>query len=357
MADGHTRLSHKLDRLAWRVMSSLDDRLAPFEPALLMRRASWFVVVLFGFGRIPIMVLGMVGFGSSRSAVIVTVATACSLLPWVWILLVGLGAVPPRFTRSAFAVVAVVAVVVAFALPSHGLDRPLWSTGFSTVAVSALIVFPNRFGIAVAVAAVLAAPILMTWPDPLLAAGAISQTVGRTLGAYLVVSLVAALRRLAAGRAQVVQQTLLAEQVRIDATLRRTVGDALEDLVHRSQRLLARSDNDPDLADDLHGLVQQSRRCLAAARRTVHAYQSPMAARELHTAMALLRAAGITAQLTAPPGVVAQLEESAFPSFRQQMREILTATPTPRTCTISVTADRAVHLTATNDNHDQARVR
>lgn len=338
-------------------MLGLDDRLAPLGPDPLVRRASWCAVALFGFGRIPVLLLGMLGFGSAQSVMIATAGAFCTLLPWVWILLVGLGAVPPRFTRSAFAVVAVTAVVVTFALPSSGLDRLLWSSTFGTVAVSALIVFPNRRGVTVAVVAVLAAPIIITWPDPWVAAAALTQTVGRTLGVYLVVSLVAALRRLAAGRAQVVQHTLAAEQARIDADLRRTVGDDLQDLVNRGESLLARSTDDPDLAADLQSLVQQARRCLGMARRTVHAYQVPAAARELHNAIAILSAAGIAAHLTAPPSAIGRLKEPALTSFRQEIRRIVTTTPAPRSCTVAVTADDAVLLTVTGIDDDQAQVR
>src|SRR5919106_214441 len=120
----------------------------------------------------------------------------------------------------------------------------------------------------------------------------------RALIMFVLVWLVAALRRLRIARVALADEALAAERRRLDGELRRTVGAELAVVVERGTRAggLVRTDT-TSAAAELRELVDGTRRTLAAARRFIARYKIVSPRARLDTAAALLRTVGIEAHV------------------------------------------------------------
>ena len=94
------------------------------------------------------------------------------------------------------------------------------------------------------------------------------------------------------------ERPVVRDRMRIQAELRRELGQALEDIVARSSRASAAARADPPTAaNELHVLVAESRHALADARRLIGGYQRASVRGELDAALTLLETAGVEAEL------------------------------------------------------------
>ncbi len=147
----------------------------------------------------------------------------------------------------------------------------------------------------------------------------------RAMTVFVLVWLVAALRRIQAARLALADEALDAERRRVDDELRSTVGAQLEDVVCSGQRILTVLRSDRTAAEaELPSLVEGSRGALAAARRVIRRYQRVSSRVEVDTAASLLRAAGINLRVELPEAPLpAALDEPARESLRGAVAALL----------------------------------
>jgi two-component system sensor histidine kinase DesK len=222
----------------------------------------------------------------------------------------------------------------------------VWLRAFGGLAVSAWIVLRPPWS-RVATAVVVTVPLV-------LAAARIdgpnawwigAQPLFRAAFLFALIWLAAALQQLRAAQQLLAEQALEHERERIDSDMQRAVGAALESIAARGQQASARAGSDEvSLEGDLHDLVEESRRTLAEARRTLRRYQQASLKAELGTAASLLTAAGI--ETTVRHGV-GRLSDDAEQAMREELRTAtanLLRDRTARSCVISVTRDGRLHL-------------
>jgi two-component system, NarL family, sensor histidine kinase DesK len=185
-----------------------------------------------------------------------------------------------------------------------------WLYGFSSLAVSILIVVRGPWAPILAGAVVLS-PLAFTLP-------ASSPGGGVTLpGTYLTMSLawrtviqivpvwlVTALRQAIAARRELEARAVIQDRVRIDTELRAGLGGALTRIVALGEAGLQALPIDQNLAaTDLRALLTESRRTLSDARRVVAAYCTDSVRAQLETAATLLGASGVKVRLKVDPDV------------------------------------------------------
>jgi two-component system, NarL family, sensor histidine kinase DesK len=233
---------------------------------------------------------------------------------------------------------AAMAVIVIGALP---LVNSAWTLEFSWLAVSVLIVMPRPWSYLAAVGLVAATiPVALALGDPNNdAVWFLCAVLCRGATLFVLVWLAAVIRRLRAARQALAEEAVTRERLRIDGELRRTLGAALESIVARGERAMARLDDGAEPHDELRELVEDSRATLAEARRMVRSYQQVSLRAELNTAVALLTAAGIEARLAQPPGGFPDtIDDAPRAALRAALVRLLRADPPPRTCLIVVTS-------------------
>ncbi|MFC9893757.1 hypothetical protein ACFVMC_08695 [Nocardia sp. NPDC127579] len=124
----------------------------------------------------------------------------------------------------------------------------------------------------------------------------------RVIAIYALVWMVLALRRLRGAAAELTEQAIVQERLRIDRAATETVRTALRSIAESSDRaadLLVRGDRDA-AHTELVALVTVSRGGLAQARQLIRGFQQPDLLREIESTAALLAAAHIDARLDLP---------------------------------------------------------
>jgi two-component system, NarL family, sensor histidine kinase DesK len=159
--------------------------------------------------------------------------------------------------------------------------------------------------------------------------GALPMTVGLWL--------VRVARQLQAARQTLAEEAVVRERVRIDGDLREAVGSALEGMSLRAGRAAGAVD-EPEAAErDLAELADASRRTLADTRRTVRRYREVSLQAELESAVSLLAAAGIQANVELPPeGLPDRVDEEQRSALRWGVTRLLGDRPAPTHVLITV---------------------
>lgn len=246
-------------------------------------------------------------------AVPALLATACYLplhVRHVWYAV--RGARPPAGGWT----LAAMAVVVIGALP---VIQTSWLNALPMLAVSVLIIVRPLWSFLIAAGLVaVPAPLAVGFGDadwaPLYAASAIWQ--GASL--FVLVWLIGAGRRLQDARLALAEQAVVAERLRLDGELRRTLGAALERVVATGQRAAGLADREPAAAAAaLRDLVRGSRASLAEVRGAVSRDRERSLRAELEVAVTLLRAGGIETDLLVP---AEELLEPLDPVARSELR-------------------------------------
>lgn len=259
---------------------------------------------------------------------------------------------------------AAIAVVVIAAMPVLG---PIWLTTLDVVAVAALITLRSPWSLA-AVAGVVATSVLLVHAldDPIPGGGAYYYPVAvlfRAASVIVPIWLVGAIRRLHDARVALAEEAVVRERLRIDDELRRTLGTALGAIAAEAQQASALLGHDPAAAEDeLHVVVDGSRRTLAEVRKMIHGYQRASPHSQLDTAVTLLTAAGIETRVVLPPeGLPATADEALETSLRSATAQLL-RDDRVRGCTIEVSRRGGqlhidLHRDATTPSLEEATAR
>ena len=231
----------------------------------------------------------------------------------------------------------VMAAVIGAALPAAG---QLWLPSFHAVAVSALLVLRPRWSLPLFVVLTAAmVPLARTLPDLTVdSADYYALTlVWRTASVYIPIRLARAVTEVRAAQRALAESAVLAERVRVDSELRRTVGEALADIAvdgHLAGDLA--TSRPADAAAAVNALVRRSRNAYADARRMVKGFQAPSARTELDTAVRLLSAAGIAVDVRLPDPPDLDNVDDAFRSELHAATTELLRSDDVRACTITV---------------------
>lgn len=285
------------------VVIRLDDRERPGRPARLATPAALVYGSVFPLLQV-IMAFEYPG-GGSGEGLWALAATACYLpLHLHHIYWASRGQRPPAGRWTLLAML----VVVAAATPLAG---PHWLQAYADVAVGAIIVLPWRWSL-LAVAALTAAQAPLAWavdnPVPAPASYYVYVLLRRASALYVPIWLLGAIRQLDGARRSLAEDAVVAERMRIDGEVRRTVGTALGSIAARGQRATSLVDSgaEPEvLAGEVRELADGSRRALADTRHLLTGYQRPSLAAELDTAARLLTAAGVETRVELPGGGLA----------------------------------------------------
>lgn len=216
------------------------------------------------------------------------------------------GARPPGTGWS----LAAMAVVIGAVLPVVGVQ---WLGALYPLAASALLVLRppwsfTAFGVLLAVPV----PVAFAFGEP---EWAPYFAVGLPLTGLVLsvpVWLIAAVRELRAARHRLAGEAVVRERMRVEAELHETLGTALSAIATTGERAAELLTHAPDqAATHLREVAGAARATLSTARRQGAAWRQGPARAELDTAVVLLRAAGIDAELRVPSGEVssAQLTE------------------------------------------------
>lgn len=251
-------------------------------------------------GSIGLVTVGVlrVGYVSPAQFTVAAVATAVYLPVHLWHTFHAAQGTRPRGTAWSLAAMT---AVIAGMLPVVGVQ---WLGALYPLAASALLVLRPPWSFA-AFAGLLAvpAPVAFAFGAPEWAA---YFTVGLALNGLVLavpVWLIAAVRDLRSVRERLADEAVIRERTRVEAELRSTLGRALEEIATTGERAAALLTPEPDrAADHLRAVVSEARTALATARRLNAGWRQSSAGAELDASVALLRAAGIDAQLRLPAG-------------------------------------------------------
>lgn len=238
-----------------------------------------------------------VGYVTPAQFAVAAVATAVYLPVHLWHTYHAAQGTRPRGTAWSLAVMAVVIGVV---LPVVGVQ---WLGALYPLAASVLLVLRPPWSFAAfAVLFAVPAPVTFAFGEP---SWAVYFTVGLALNALVLavpVWLIAAVRDLRSARERLAAEAVLRERTRVEAELRSTLGTALEEIATTGDRAAALLTSAPERADHLRAVVASARTALATARRLNAGWHQSPASAELDASVALLRAAGIDAELRLPAG-------------------------------------------------------
>lgn len=292
------------------------------------QRGGWFerivlpaIVVTYAVG-MPLWSYGRVLAGPHRpsSAVASLLAMVLSVVLQLWLLVpVARG----RRPRHAGWLIAAFVVINLAAFPLIGVA---WFSSGEQLAVLAAVYLPARWSV-LAVAALAAAPAATAAAgvDVILARYFAQNTVFWALTMGVLLGLARTAARLRAGQQELVGSAVIAERVRIDDELGASLGAELERLIAAGQRAEQAAGDDPAEAERvLRELTAASRRALAQTRRMVSRYQAITVRSELSTAVALLSAAGIAADVDVPSDLLGQaLDTERLTGFRSGLTTVL----------------------------------
>jgi two-component system, NarL family, sensor histidine kinase DesK len=247
-----------------------------------------------------------------------------------------------RAPGGGWTLAAMTAVVAATVVPLGDL----WLPSLHVVAVSALLVLQPRWSlpvVAVVVASQVPLPLLLDSQVPAAPSYYLVTILWRSAAVFVPVWLVGAVRRLEEARRTLADDAVLRERMRIDTELRDTLGAALDTIATRGREatalVTAAGEREPAAAA-LASLADDARRTLAQARMVIRGYQRPSLAAELDTAVALLRAAGVEAEVVLAPDVDLDahgpLDEDVRSALRAHVARLVGADVAGR-CLITVT--------------------
>jgi two-component system sensor histidine kinase DesK len=203
-----------------------------------------------------------------------------------------------------------IAAAVLGAIPLVG---PFWLPNLAAIGVSALLVLPTRPALVIVAAVLLAVtPIALAQDSPLsFALWFTGGVLYRGTSLFVLVQLVASMRRLQATRVALAEEAVVSERLRIDDELRETLGAALAAIVAGGERTASLLTTDAASArEELDCLVDRSRRTLADARNVINRFHVPPQV-EIETAVSLLNAAGIRASIEGDVRDVDPADEAA----------------------------------------------
>lgn len=206
-----------------------------------------------------------------------------------------------RRPRHRLWTLAAVSVIIAAGLPLVGAT---WIWALVNVIVSAAVVLPPRWAVAVCcVVTIASVPIeyaLTPAPSP---AWTVVVLLERTAVALVPTWFASALHRLRAAREALAAGAVRRERALIDAELARTVGAWLQRTAEDGPRIARLARADPDrAAAELDRLTGSARRTIAGSRRLIRGFRQVSLLDELETALALLSAAGVHASLEVSGG-------------------------------------------------------
>lgn len=212
----------------------------------------------------------------------------------------------------------------------------LWLIAVQFLAGAILIAIPIRWAGPI-FAAVITASIVLAYAEHqsqwACYVGMTTLVGGLTLA--VLVWLTHAVRQAQAARIELADQSVIAERLRIEAELTRSVIAALEEIVGKGERA-ARLIGPEEIAAELVELVAFSRQTLTQTRRMLAGYQMASAETELQTAATLLSGAGIRATVALPArGAPAVLGARVRAQLRTAVVRIL-ADDTVESCVISL---------------------
>lgn len=241
---------------------------------------------------VQIAVVGQVS-GTRREVLVTVVATAAYLPFYLRHVLAGIRGV--RLVGAPWSLAAMTAVLLV-ATPAIGAD---WLPSYHVLAVSALLVLPRPWSLAVFAATVVGqVPLALALESPIPASPSYYTVtvLWRASSVFVPLWLLGAVRQVEATRRDLAASAVVRERLRIDEELRRTVRPALSAIVARGvvaeSRIGGRGAN-----DELHALVDDSRRALADVRQLMSGYRGVSLRSELQTAVTLLEAAGVDARV------------------------------------------------------------
>lgn len=245
----------------------------------------------------PLVQIAVVGEvpGTGRKVLPAVLATAVYLPFYVRHVLAGVRGVRPAGAPWSLAAMSVVLLV---ATPAVGAN---WLPSYHVVAVSALLVLPRPWSLLVLAAAVIGQlPLALALDSPIPAAASYYAVtvLWRASSVFVPIWLLGAVGQLEASRRDLAAQAVVRERLRVDEELRRTVRPALSAIVARGET--AEGLEPVSASGQLRGLVEDSRRALADARRLMSGYRGLSLRSELETAAMLLQAAGIEARVVSP---------------------------------------------------------
>jgi hypothetical protein len=278
-------------------------------------------------------VLRVIHVDPSRTAVAVT-ATAVYLPAHLWHTFhIARGDRPPGADWTLAAMV----VVIAAVLPVVGVQ---WLGALYPLGASVLLVLRPPwsfvvFGVLLAVPT----PVAFAYGQP---EWAIYFTTGMALtGLVLAVPvwLIATARDLRSARARLAEEAVVRERVRVEAELHETLGTALETIAETGDRAVALFPQ-AAVAEQLRAVVGAARTTLSTARRMNAGWRQSPARDELDTAVALLRAAGIDAELRLP---VAGVSASQLAVLHEQVARLLQDGAAAR-CVVEVSAAGGIRV-------------
>lgn len=279
------------------------------------------IVVIYAVG-MPVWSFGRVLDGAHQpgAAMAAGLATACSVVLQLWLLV---PAARARRPRHAGWLIAAFAVVNLAAFPVIGV---LWFAAGEQLAVLAVVYLLPRWSVPV-VAALTAAPAATAAAGRDVALGRYfaQNTPFWALLVGLLIWLARVAGRLRASRRELAESAVIAERVRIDDELGVSLGAELERLIAAGQRAALAAPGDPGAAErELRDLTDASRAALAQTRRMVSRYRASTVRSELSTVVALLAAAGIPAEADVPPAVLDQpLDSDRLVGFRSALATVL----------------------------------
>jgi signal transduction histidine kinase len=230
---------------------------------------------------------------------------------------------PGAAPRHAGWLIAAFTGINAAAFPLIGVP---WFAAGEQLAVLAAVYLRPRWS-APAVAALTAAPAVAaaTGHDPALSRYFTQNTPFWALTIGVLTWLARDAARLRASQQELAGSAVIAERVRMDDELGAGLGAELKQLIAAGERAALAAADDPAAAErELRALTGAARSALAQTRRMVSRYQAITVRSELSTAVALLAAAGIPADVDVPSAMLGQaLDSERLAGFRSGLTTIL----------------------------------
>jgi two-component system sensor histidine kinase DesK len=279
------------------------------------------IVVTYAVG-IPVWSFGRVLAAPHQpgAALAAGLATACSVVLQAWLLV---PLTQGRRPRHAGWLIAAFAAINAAALPLIGVP---WLAAGEQLAVLAAVYLRPRWSVP-AVAALTAAPAVVaaTGHDLVLSRYFAQNTSFWALTIGVLTWLARDAARLGASQQELASSAVVAERVRIDDELGASLGAELEQLIAAGESAALAAADDPAAGErELRALTGAARNTLAQTRRMVSRYQAITVRSELSTAMALLAAAGIPADVDVPAAVLGYaLDSERLAGFRSGLTTVL----------------------------------